>query len=93
MADNRYYDYPASDYHRDQQDYGRDYGAGLLKSAVLVRVPMSRTDWMIRLLGRKGDEGMLLDVATLEPAVYRSLDRAAAALEQIGFAIERLQSA
>lgn len=71
----------------------RDYAAGLLKSAVLVRVPMSRTDWMVRLLGRKGDEGMLLDVTTLEPVVYRSLDRAAAALEQIGFPIERLQPA
>lgn len=78
--------------HRTPDQARRDYGAGLLKSAVLVRVPMSRTDWMIRLLGRRGDEGMLLDVATLEPAVYRSLDRAAAALEQIGFAIERLQS-
>jgi hypothetical protein len=68
----------------------RDYAAGLIKSAVIVRVPMSAGEWMIRLQGRKGDAGMLLDVATLGPAVFRSLDRALGALEQMGLPVSQL---
>lgn len=69
----------------------RDFAAGRLTTALFIRVPMSRGEWTIRLLGAKGDTGMLLDVKTLEPQVFKSLDSAAQALEKIGFSFSQLK--
>jgi hypothetical protein len=68
----------------------RDRAAGLIKSAAAVRVPMTRGEWMIGLQGRRGDEGWLLDAATLEPMVFKSLDRVVASLEEMGFAVSKM---
>jgi len=76
--------------NRTMEQARRDFAAGRLSSAVLVRVPMSR-DWHIRLLGAKGDSGMLLDIKNLEPQVFSGLDSAAGALEQIGFSFTQLK--
>ncbi|MGZ8356087.1 MAG: hypothetical protein ACXWVF_05690 [Telluria sp.] len=70
----------------------RDFSAGLLREAILVRVPMSRTEWMVRLSGAKGDTGMLLDAQTLGTQVFSSLDRAVHALDQIGFSFDQLKA-
>ena len=76
--------------NRTMEQARRDFAQGRLTGAVLVRVPMSR-DWTVRLSGTKGDAGMLLDVQTLEPYVFHSLDAAVAAIEQIGFPFTQLK--
>ena len=77
--------------NRTMEQARRDVAAGRLQGAVLLRVPMSAADWTVRLLGAKGDAGMLLDVKTLEPQVFSSLDAAVRALEQIGFGFTQLK--
>jgi hypothetical protein len=69
----------------------RDFAAGRLSSAVLVRVPMSKTEWTVRLSGAKGGAGLLLEVQTLGPRIFDSLDEATLALEQIGFSFDQLK--
>jgi hypothetical protein len=68
----------------------RDFAAGVLKKAAVLRTPMQRAEWTIHLAGRKGDAGQLLDSATLAPRVFKTLDSAARALEEIGFAVTSL---
>ncbi len=77
--------------NRTLEQAKRDFSAGRLKGAVLLRVPMSRADWTVRLLGAKGDVGMLLDVKNLEPQIFTSLDKAVLALERIGYAFTQLK--
>jgi hypothetical protein len=77
--------------NRTMEQARRDFSSGRLSSALLVRVPMSQREWNIRLLGAKGDSGMLLDVKNLEPQVFSGLDNAAKALEQIGFSFYQLK--
>ncbi len=78
--------------NRTMEQARRDYAAGRLASALLVRVPMRQAEWTIRLSGAKGDSGMLLSVQNLEPQVFTSLDAAVVALEQIGFAFTQLKA-
>lgn len=78
--------------NRTMEQARRDFAAGRLSGAVLVRVPMSRNDWTLRLAGSKGDAGTLLDVKNLEPQVFSSLDQAVQALEQIGFSFSQLKA-
>lgn len=77
--------------NRTMEQARRDYAAARLSGAMLLRVPMSASDWTIRLTGAKGDCGMLLDVKNLAPHVFASLDQAVQALEQIGFAFTQLK--
>ncbi|MDB5908515.1 MAG: hypothetical protein JWP34_2629 [Massilia sp.] len=53
---------------------------------------MSASEWTIRLFGAKGDAGMLLEVHTLQPQCFASLDKAANALDQIGFSFSQLKA-
>lgn len=69
----------------------RDFAAGRLTGAALVRVPMSKSEWTVRLFGARGDAGMLLEVQTLGTRVFLSLDGAAQAVEQIGFSFDQLK--
>jgi uncharacterized protein (DUF3820 family) len=69
----------------------RDFSLGRLSGAVLVRVPMSKTQWTVRLSGAKGDAGMLLELQTLGTRVFESLDSAAQAVEEIGFSFDHLK--
>lgn len=77
--------------NRTMEQARRDFGAGRLKGATLVRVPMSRMAWSVRLYGAKGDAGMLLELHTLAPRIFTTLDEAAVALEQIGFSFDQLE--
>jgi len=77
--------------NRTMEQARRDFSAGRLNGAVLIRVPMTRSDWTVRLAGAKGDAGMLLDLKTLAPQVYATLDSAVQALEQIGFSCTQLK--
>ena len=77
--------------NRTMEQAKRDFSAGRLNTAVLIRVPMTRSDWTVRLVGAKGDAGMLLDVKTLEPQVFATLDGAVLALEKIGFSFSQLK--
>lgn len=77
--------------NRTMEQARRDFGLGRLTGATLVRVPMSRSDWTVRLSGAKGDVGMLLEVQTLGTHVFTSLDSAALAVEQIGFSFTQLK--
>jgi len=70
----------------------RDFATGRLTGALFVRVPMSRGEWTVRLIGSKGDAGTLLEVKNLEPRVFANLDGAAQALEQIGFSFSQLKA-
>jgi hypothetical protein len=79
--------------NRTMEQARRDFAAGRLHSATLLRVPMSSGEWTVRLSGSKGDAGMLLDVKDLAPQVFRSLDKAVHALEQIGFSFTQLKLA
>ena len=78
--------------NRTMEQAKRDMAAGRLTGALLVRVPMSRSDWTVRLVGAKGDAGNLLDLKDLEPQVFSSLDKAAQALEQIGLSFSQLKA-
>lgn len=78
--------------NRTMEQARRDFAQGRLTSAVLLRVPMSAGEWTIRVSGAKGDAGLLLDVHTLEPQVFRSLDKAVRALEEIGVAFTQLKA-
>ena len=77
--------------NRTMEQARRDFAAGKITHAMLVRVPMTRAHWTVRLSGARGDAGMLLAVHTLAPQVFSSLDSAVEAMEQIGFAIEQLK--
>ena len=77
--------------NRTMEQARRDYAAGRLSAVMLLRVPMSKSDWTVRLSGAKGDAGMLLEVQTLQAQVFRSLDKAVQAIEQIGFSVEQLK--
>ena len=77
--------------NRTMEQARRDYAAGRVVSAVLVRVPMSQNGWTIRLSGAKGDTGMLLSVQDLQPQVFASVDAAVSAIEQIGFSFSQLK--
>lgn len=78
--------------NRTMEQAKRDFSAGRLTGAVLVRVPMSKSEWTVRLSGAKGEAGMLLEVQTLGPRIFTSLDSAALALEQIGFSFNQLKA-
>lgn len=69
----------------------RDFSSGKLSAVLLVRVPMTSSHWTVRLAGTKGDCGMLLEVKTLSPQVFASLDLAVQAIEQIGFSFTQLE--
>ena len=77
--------------NRTMEQARRDFAAGTLKEALLIRVPMTAGDWSVRLAGARGDAGMLLEVKTLAPQVFGSLDQAVQALEQIGFGFTQLK--
>ena len=77
--------------NRTMEQARRDFGAGRLSAATLVRVPMSHAAWTIRLAGAKGDAGFLLELQTLAPRVFGSVDAAVQAVEQIGFACTQLK--
>lgn len=77
--------------NRTMEQARRDFASGRLTGATLVRVPMTRKEWTVRLFGAKGDAGMLLEVQNLEPRVFSSLDSAAQAIEQIGFSLTQLK--
>ncbi|QYF91742.1 hypothetical protein KY495_13135 [Massilia sp. PAMC28688] len=79
--------------NRTMEQARRDFAAGRLQGAALLRVPMRQGEWNVRLAGSKGDTGMLLDVKDLAPHVFRSLDEAVHALEQIGFSFSQLKLA
>ncbi|MEO7496531.1 MAG: hypothetical protein ABIT83_10975 [Massilia sp.] len=76
--------------NRTMEQARRDFAAGRLKSAALLRVPMRQCEWTLRLAGAKGDAGMLLEVKTLGSQVFTSLDAAVAAIEEIGFSFSQL---
>lgn len=78
--------------NRTMEQARRDFAAGRLSSAVFLRVPMSAREWTVRLSGARGDAGMLLEVQTLQPRIFRSLDEAASAVEQIGFSFSQLKA-
>ena len=77
--------------NRTMEQAKRDFSAGRLNGALFIRVPMTRSDWTVRLAGAKGDTGMLLELKTLEPQVYTTLDSAVQALEKIGFSFSQLK--
>ncbi|MES2902338.1 MAG: hypothetical protein V4723_21600 [Pseudomonadota bacterium] len=78
--------------NRTMDQARRDFSAGRITTFMLVRVPMTRSDWTVRLSGAKGDAGMLLEIQTLSPWVFSSLDKAVQALEQIGFSPSQLKA-
>ena len=78
--------------NRTMEQAKRDFASGRLSGAAFVRVPMARSDWTVRLIGSKGDAGMLLDVKNLEAKVFSRLDDAVQALEQIGFSFSQLKA-
>ena len=77
--------------NRTMDQAKRDFSLGRLTGALLVRVPMSKTEWTVRLSGSKGDAGMLLEVQTLGTRIFDNLDSAAQAVEQIGFSFNQLK--
>jgi hypothetical protein len=77
--------------NRTMEQAKRDFAAGRLTGATLLRVPMSASEWTVRLFGAKGDAGMLLEVLTLQPCCFATLDSAVAALDQIGFSFSQLK--
>ena len=84
-------DYKMVECNRTMDQARRDFSLGRLTGAMLVRVPMSKTEWTVRLSGKNGDAGMLLEVQTLGTRIFDSLDGAAQAIEQIGFSIDQLK--
>lgn len=77
--------------NRTMEQARRDFASGRLTGATLIRVPMSASEWTVRLFGAKGDAGMLLELQTLQPQNFTSLDRAVQALDRIGFSFSQLK--
>lgn len=77
--------------NRTLEQARRDYAQGKLGGAALLRVPMSGHEWTVRLSGKRGDDGMLLDLRTLQPQVFGTLDAAVRALEAVGFRCDQLK--
>jgi hypothetical protein len=82
---------PEIESNRTMEQARRDFAGGRLSGATLVRVPMTAGQWTVRLAGAKGDAGMLLELKTLAPQVFTSVDQAVRALEQIGFSFTQLK--
>ncbi|MFP5391360.1 MAG: hypothetical protein ACLGI6_07415 [Gammaproteobacteria bacterium] len=76
--------------NRTLEQARRDFAAGRITSAALLRVPMSRNQWTLQLLGAKGDSGMLLAVPSLDTHIFTSLDQAVETMELIGLQVEQL---
>ncbi|MDP1595172.1 MAG: hypothetical protein Q8L80_13135 [Gallionella sp.] len=66
----------------------RDHSIGFLTYFRLERAPL-KSGWLI-VLGEGLAEGFLVDAARKEHRVFKSLDGAVSALEDIGFTIEAL---
>ena len=77
--------------NRTLEQAKRDFATGKLSNAILLRVPMSRSEWQLQLLGARGDSGMLLALPSLDTQVFASLDAAVRIIEQIGFTVEQLK--
>ncbi len=77
--------------NRTMDQARRDFAAGRVTAALLLRVPMQQGQWSIRLSGARGDSGMLLGVHDLQPRVFTSLDSAVQAIEEIGFSFTQLK--
>lgn len=77
--------------NRTMEQARRDFSSGRLTKAMLVRVPMSGTEWTIQVFGAKGDAGTLLEVKTLQPRIFANLDQAVQALEEIGLTFTQLK--
>lgn len=77
--------------NRTLEQARRDFAAGKISNAILLRVPMSRGEWQLQLQGARGDSGMLLAVPSLDTQVFTSLDAAVHTMEQIGFTVEQLK--
>lgn len=77
--------------NRTMEQARRDFAAGKLSGVLLVRVPMTSGNWTVHLAGAKGDCGMLLEIKTLAPQVFASVDLAVQAIEQIGFTFTQLK--
>lgn len=77
--------------NRTMDQARRDFASGRITAFTLIRVPMAANEWTIRLAGARGDAGMLLEIQTLSPRVFSSLDQAIDAIEQIGFAPTQLK--
>ena len=66
----------------------RDHSIGFLTYFRIERAPLN-TGWLI-VLGEGLSEGFLVDAARKEQRVFKSLDGAVSALEDIGFNIDAL---
>ena len=77
--------------HRTLEQARRDFAAGRLNSVSLIRVPMSRNEWNIRLVGKRGDSGMLLALPSLTVQSFTSVDAAICIVEDIGFSFSQLK--
>lgn len=77
--------------NRTLEQAKRDYAMGRLTSATLIRVPMSRNEWNIRLVGSRRDAGMLLALPGLAVQSFTSLDAAIRVIEDIGFSFSQLK--
>ncbi|MDP1679082.1 MAG: hypothetical protein Q8L02_02995 [Candidatus Nitrotoga sp.] len=66
----------------------RDHSIGFLTYFRIERAPLN-TGWLI-VLGEGLAQGFLVDAARKEQRVFKSLDGAVSALQDIGFTIEAL---
>lgn len=68
----------------------RDFEIGYLRSWRIERAPIGEDGWRVD-LGEGNARGYLCDARRRQPRLFRSLDSAVAALEQVGFEVNALQ--
>lgn len=68
----------------------RDFQMGYLTRYEIHRQPMDRQGWSVQ-LSDGSNVGVLADARTKTPRVFKTLDAAVAAVEQVGFSVDLLR--
>ena len=68
----------------------RDFQLGYLQSYEIHRHPLGKSGWSV-LLSDGSNTGLLSDARTRQPRVFKTLDAAVSAIEQVGFSVDLLR--
>ena len=68
----------------------RDFSLGYLVSFEIHRQPLDKNGWMV-VLSDGSNSGPLSDARSRQPRVFKTLDAAVSALEQVGFSVDLLR--
>lgn len=68
----------------------RDFSLGYIVSFEIHRQPLDKTGWLVMLSDGR-NSGPIRDARSRQPRVFKSLDSAVSAIEQVGFSVDLLR--